>query len=251
MRFVRRHVTYANAAATLALLLAMGGGALAATHYLITSTSQIAPTVLGQLRGTRGPQGVPGRAGKTGPRGKTGKQGPRGKPGGPRGKTGHEGPPGPPGVVGVQGVQGFEGPRGFRGERGPPGASAYSPLPAGQSESGVYSVNVGGSPTKVEYDAVSVPVVLGSPITTFEYRPAGTTSENCAGQGKAAPGFLCIYSNPPEGAKLIPPTPEVINIEAGKSASGSGVHGFVLKWATGGTFEAEATDVGTWTVTEK
>ena len=34
----RKHLSYANVAATLALILVMSGGALAASHYLITST---------------------------------------------------------------------------------------------------------------------------------------------------------------------------------------------------------------------
>jgi hypothetical protein len=59
-------MTYANVAATLALIFSMGGGALAASHYLITSTSQIKPSVRAQLRGTRGPMGP---AGPQGPRG--------------------------------------------------------------------------------------------------------------------------------------------------------------------------------------
>jgi len=47
---VRRHMTYANVAATLALFLSMGAGAVAASHYLITSTSQIKPSVQRSLR---------------------------------------------------------------------------------------------------------------------------------------------------------------------------------------------------------
>jgi hypothetical protein len=43
----RRRATYANVTATLALVLALGGGtAWAAHHYLITKTSQISPNVL-------------------------------------------------------------------------------------------------------------------------------------------------------------------------------------------------------------
>ena len=37
--------------ATLALIFAMSGGAYAASHYLITSTKQIKPSVLGHLKG--------------------------------------------------------------------------------------------------------------------------------------------------------------------------------------------------------
>jgi hypothetical protein len=45
----RRHLSYANVTATLALVFAMTGGALAANHYLLTSTKQISPKVLKQL----------------------------------------------------------------------------------------------------------------------------------------------------------------------------------------------------------
>jgi hypothetical protein len=45
----RMRLSYANVVATLAFVLAMSGGALAATHYLITSTKQISPRVLKKL----------------------------------------------------------------------------------------------------------------------------------------------------------------------------------------------------------
>jgi hypothetical protein len=43
---MRRYLTYANVTATLALVFAMSGGALAAKHYLLSSTKQISPKVL-------------------------------------------------------------------------------------------------------------------------------------------------------------------------------------------------------------
>jgi hypothetical protein len=46
-----RHLSYANVTATLALIFSMGSGALAANHYLITSTKQIKPSVLRTLHG--------------------------------------------------------------------------------------------------------------------------------------------------------------------------------------------------------
>jgi len=73
-----RRLNYANVTATLALLFAMSGGALAANHYLINSTKQINPKVLRALKGKIGP---------TGPAGLRGLQGPTG-PAGPKGKTG-------------------------------------------------------------------------------------------------------------------------------------------------------------------
>ncbi len=79
--FLRRHISYANVAATLALVLAMSGGALAARHYLINSTKQINPKVLKTLRGKRGPAGASGAMGPVGPQGVGGPEGPRGQRG--------------------------------------------------------------------------------------------------------------------------------------------------------------------------
>lgn len=65
----------ATALSALALFFALGGTAIAAHHYLITSTSQIKPSVLKKLKGNtgqngvQGPQGTPGPAGVPGPAG--------------------------------------------------------------------------------------------------------------------------------------------------------------------------------------
>lgn len=68
----RRHPGYAEVTATLALVLALGGGALAAGHYLITSTQQIKPSVLRHLKGAKGPKGPRGAVGPTGSAGLAG-----------------------------------------------------------------------------------------------------------------------------------------------------------------------------------
>jgi hypothetical protein len=81
--------TPATLIASVALFFALGGTALA-SHYLITSTSQIKPSVLAKLRG------APGAPGPAGPRGVTGVSGPQGS-------------------QGVQGVQGVRGPKGEEG----------------------------------------------------------------------------------------------------------------------------------------
>ena len=80
--------------ACLALFFALGGTAIAAKHYLITSTSQIKPSVLTKLKGH------PGKQGPAGPTGATGATGAQGVTGG-QGPAGAEGPQGPegPGAV--------------------------------------------------------------------------------------------------------------------------------------------------------
>ena len=52
IKALRRNLNYANVTATLALLFAMSGGALAAKHYLVNSTSQLNPRVLRSLETT-------------------------------------------------------------------------------------------------------------------------------------------------------------------------------------------------------
>ena len=77
---INGRLTFANVTATVALVFAMSGGALAATHYLLTSTKQISPKVLAALKGSTGPAGP---AGGSGPQGGRGPEGPAGKDGAP------------------------------------------------------------------------------------------------------------------------------------------------------------------------
>jgi hypothetical protein len=67
--------------AVVALILGLAGGAYAAKHYVITSTSQIKPSVLKKLKGASGPQGAPGAAGANGKDGTNGDPGSNGKDG--------------------------------------------------------------------------------------------------------------------------------------------------------------------------
>ena len=127
-------LSYANVTATLALVFAMSGGALAASRYLINSTRQINPKVLKALRanaakaGSAGATGPAGAAGTEGPPGAAGAQGNEGPPGrvgkegtaGPTGKEGLDGKEGLPGNEGLPGKEGKEGPPGREGKEGPP-----------------------------------------------------------------------------------------------------------------------------------
>jgi hypothetical protein len=90
-------MSYANVVATLALLFAMSSGAVAASHYLISSSKQISPKVLKELK-------------RTGPQGATG----------PTGSPGAAGTPGAAGAPGTNGSPGAKGEPGERGVEGPP-----------------------------------------------------------------------------------------------------------------------------------
>ena len=88
MRFLSRRPSPALVVATIALVFAFSGSALAAKplaakHYLLTSTKQISPRVLKKLKGTRGPRGHTGATGTTGATGATGDKGDKGDKGDP------------------------------------------------------------------------------------------------------------------------------------------------------------------------
>lgn len=68
--------------ACVALFFSISGGAFALGHYVITSTHQIKPSVLRELKGSRGKQGARGAQGPKGAQGPPGVQGATG-PAGP------------------------------------------------------------------------------------------------------------------------------------------------------------------------
>jgi Collagen triple helix repeat (20 copies) len=106
--------------AVVALFIALGGTAFA-SHFLITSTNQIKPSVLKKLQGKTG---RPGAKGVTGAAGAQGKEGPVGRDG----KDGAAGIGGPTGPAGKEGTPGKE------GKEGPPGPSQLTHLEVVRSE---------------------------------------------------------------------------------------------------------------------
>jgi len=143
-----------NAIAWLALFVALTGTSMAASHYVITNTKQIKPSVLKKLKGNRGAAGAQGLAGPLGPTGPTGQQGQPGLNGkegkGVTGPTGHVGatgeqgepgpaggPTGPTGATGEKGEKGSAGTTGATGEKGETGsggALAYAHVSANASK---------------------------------------------------------------------------------------------------------------------
>jgi hypothetical protein len=214
---LRKRMSYANVTATLALFFAISGGALAASHYLITSTKQIKPSVLSALKG---------KAGKTGPAGPQGAQGPAGASGG-EGKAGTNGTNGvsPEGLeipVGTskgpcntkQGGVEFKGANTTYACNGKNGLTGFtSTLPGGKTETGTWYVltdveSFGGAVPNEGFAPLSFAIPLESEIDEVNVhiltQGASATAE-CPGtyeKPAAAVGDLCVYTKEETDAPL-------------------------------------------------
>jgi hypothetical protein len=188
---IRSNLSYANIAATLALVFAMSGGAYAVGKFLITSTKQISPKVLKTLAGKPGKPGANGLNGTNGINGKDGAPGLAGEKGAPGepGKEGKEGKAGPPGEPGTEGPEGKEGSP----------WTAGGTLPSGKTETGTY-----GFGQQAEGKSSFVPITFTIPLkaglggTEVNYVKESDPSPPAACKGTsenptAAPGNLCVY----------------------------------------------------------
>jgi hypothetical protein len=145
----------------LALFFALGGTAIGAKHYLITSTSQIKPSVLKALQGKRGPQG----------------------PAGTNGANGANGAQGPAGPSNLSALTLVEGPKNFIGAGEIEGSEAF--CPAGQHVVSGGGAQITGKPGLVDDQQESHTAwfvignntgTLGGTIQAFAY---------CSGAGQA------------------------------------------------------------------
>ena len=121
--WIRKHLTFANVVACLALFVALGGASYAATRLPKNSvgTKQIKKNAVTSTKvrngSLRAADFKPGQI-PPGPQGQTGERGPRGE----RGPKGEQGPQGEQGLRGEQGLKGVEGEAGPRG----PGDAYYT-----------------------------------------------------------------------------------------------------------------------------
>src|SRR5271154_129310 len=179
-----------NIVAWVALFVALGGTSLAASHYVISSTKQIKPTVLSQLRGRPGrlgATGVPGTAGSIGATGAIGNTG----------ATGHEGP---------------KGGRGEKGEKGEPGPFVNT-LPSGKTETGSFAGGqyrpVGAKEPVFVVASISYQFPLASEPQAEVVQKGAASTSNCPGSSgapSATAGHLCVYVTE---TSLTDPTVEV------------------------------------------
>ena len=247
---VRKRISYANIAATLAVLFAMTSGALAASKYIITSTKQIKPSVLAQIKGKNGAAGAQGAQGPAGPAGAQGGKGENGA----NGSNGSNGSDGKVGAAGPKGTTGASGVPGASGVTGPTGQTGFTKvLPSGATETGVWSVNQGGLPIEqLIWVPISFPIPLpGESANAFYFNQSQTAAEEfgtsgCTGtlpEPSAPPGTLCMYT----GAELIENV-EVRKLTNATGSVGYGVSGAVLKIKTIET-PGKVELSGTWAVT--
>jgi Collagen triple helix repeat (20 copies) len=230
---LRRHLSYANVAATLAVVFAMSGGA-----YAVSNTSRSAvPVVVASAAGYHHSvsASVAKKKGKSAPVGKPGPRGPAG-PVGPAGATGSVGPAGPAGPAGAKGETGASGSNGGEGKAGesvkvgqaslgecPSGGAKLSnasgsaavcsaqggggggfveTLPPEKTETGVWKMSfVEGSKDPYEdFTTISFPVRLAETLfrnqVHYVGKEGGGSGSACPGTVEAptaTPGNLCVY----------------------------------------------------------
>jgi hypothetical protein len=162
-----RHLSPSLVISILALVVALGGTAVAA-GYVITSTKQIAPSVLKKLKGNRGAKGHAGARGATG-------------------ANGASGPTGAAGAAGAQGPQGVQ---------GVPGAFT-DVLPSGKTLRGTFAVRgTAAAPGEESIGPISFGFSLASAPTTHYINFGVAPPAECPGTAaapQAKPGNLCVY----------------------------------------------------------
>lgn len=214
---MRRRITYANVTATLALVFAMSGGAMAANSYLINSTKQINPKVLKKLTGKPGKNGTAGATGATG-------------------ATGLTGPAGSPGTAGAKGETGT------KGEAGP----FVTTVPSGKTLTGSFAVSEEATgASQIARADTSFVFPLSSDPTSHVITVGGTPTTECPGSvesPQAQAGDLCVYAaqeiNLSAGIEVSNPT---------SGASGASKFGWYARISSSGTGPTRA--LGTWAVT--
>jgi hypothetical protein len=266
---IRKRVTFANVVMTLALVFAMSGGAYAAKRYVISSTKQISPKVVAQLRGKAGAAGAAGPEGKQGPQGPAGKDGANGINGTP-GSNGTAGEgvttkavPSKVATCAEQGGAEFE--VGTVTTLACNGQSGFTKtLPSGDTETGTWGFSTVATASKqLAVGAVSFNIPLAAAPNSVHLIPAPSEHEEeneefpvppagCTGNVTspgAAKGNLCVFARRYENAEAYFGSVNFLNPEGGgaeflNSAGRVGVSVTAQSVATGPLF-----GLGTWAVT--
>ncbi len=245
---MRKRFSYGNVALTLMLVFVMSGGAYAASKFVITSTKQIKPSVLKQLKGNNG---APGPAGATGPAGPQGAPGAKGENGASGGNgtngtsaeaTAFSGAKAPCSAGGVEiksatpTVNLCNGKEGKEGKEGSPW-TAGGVLPSGKTETGMWTtIFTATAAEQPMASAISFNIPLGSAPNEAHYildgEPLPTGCSGTSAKPEAAPGNLCVFAS----------TQRFVNESVVPTADG----GAVIALSTAA---AEAIAFGSWAVT--
>ena len=264
---MRRRFNATGLVAVLALVFSMGGGAYAASRYVITSTKQISPKVLKALQGKAGASGVQGAAGPAGP------AGPQGASGG-KGENGTNGTNGSNGTNGMsvtsvaasvgectEGGTKFTSASGTskacNGKEGKEGSpwTAGGILPADQTEKGSWSIfYVSTAAYQMETSAISFTIPLKAEPEAHYIKSGENLSAPAIIEGKckgnyedpeAAPGNLCIFVSSEGNAQ-----------QYYHGADGTNPVGYILNPSANGAAvvvdsvkEGEVIALGNWAVT--
>lgn len=273
--YIRKRATAANIAAVIALVFATAGGAVASSggsrlstatkhvvvangktasrKYIITSTSQVKPSVLKALHGLSGPTGPAGPAGPSGVRGETGTAGFAGKNGtdGTNGTNGTAGESVTVKELAKGSAQCAEGGVEVSNKAGAGHAcngSAASggyveKLPSGKTEAGTWNLLSASQASDKGTVVISfpVPVAISAGHVKFFKEGGGETTE-CKGTAEepsAEAGYLCIYTEIEGGGPALSG-----NVLAVKSSAGA----IGAEWSMSAS-EPSGHAWGTWAVT--
>lgn len=172
MQRIRGRLTYANAMATVAVFIALGGVGYAAAKL---PKNSVGARQLKKEAVTPAKLSVKSKAALTGPAGRPG----------PTGATGPRGPEGPRGL------------RGEKGETGNPGSSALlsTELKRDLTLRGRFNIDeLATQAGQIHGDSISFGFTLAAAPTVEKI--GSTPTANCPGNvedPRAAPGFLCLY----------------------------------------------------------
>ena len=255
----------------IALILALGGSALAASGALTGKQKKEVEKIAKKYAGKPGADGAPGPAGPAGPAGTAGAKGDNGAPG-EKGEKGAKGDTGSPGEDGksVESIPVPTGETACGGNGGtvleveksgePTEICNGSPwtvggtLPKGKTETGTWTVGTETAENLNALASVSFPIPLASTtgMTVHFINEAGEEEENSEGVGPkpaacggtsvsptALPGNLCVYEKSRSGG-LGSGNGLTFEVATAKSVAGS-----VLNFYS----EPKGKAFGTWAVT--
>jgi hypothetical protein len=200
-----------------ALVIALSGGAYAASGGLNGKQKKEVEKIAKKFAGKQGPAGAAGAAGA-------------------KGDTGAKGETGGKGEIGATGTAGQAGGQGKEGKEGSPW-TAGGVLPATKTETGVWDVET--AEPGFTHPTFSYPIPLASAPTTTQLVQEGETGvTGCPAAEptpEAEPGFLCVYVL--QTSRLVPLT----QFPTMSTASGAVITMPIL--------EAEGFARGVWAVT--